>query len=269
MKHYLSGFNRLLSRLVIVAAMAAVTAPAMAHFQMVIPSDDIISAGENRQLNVDLFFTHPFEGMGLNMKKPKRFGVWVAGKETNLIDTLQKSRYIDRVGETLSAYSTQYKIRKPGDHLFFVQPQPYWEAAEERFIIHYTKAVVNAFGMEEGWDHELGLTVEIVPLTRPYGLWTNNLFRGIVKHNGAPVPFARVEVEYYNDKGEVQPPADPFITQTIKADANGVFAYTMPKSGWWGFAALVESSETMVHEGKDYPVELGGLLWLKTYDMER
>ncbi|MCF6237137.1 MAG: DUF4198 domain-containing protein [Gammaproteobacteria bacterium] len=260
-------FNQLLTRGIIMIGMAGAVAPAYAHFQMIIPSDEIISAGEGRQLNLDLIFTHPFEGMGLNMKKPERFGVWVAGKEIDLLDTLQEIRYQDRAGDTLSAYQSVYKIRKPGDHLFFVEPQPYWEAAEKRFIIHYTKTVVNAFGMEEGWDHELGLKVEIVPLTRPYGLWTNNLFRGVVKHNGKAVPFARVEVEYYNDKGEVTAPADPFITQVIKTDANGVFSYAMPKSGWWGMAALIESDETMSHEGKEYPVELGAVLWVKTYDI--
>lgn len=262
-----SWIARCLMGLLIVGGMASVTTPAYSHFQMIIPSDNIVSAGESRRLNLDLIFTHPFEGMGLNMKQPKRFGVWVAGKEIDLLGKLKQTRYQDRAGDTLTAYQTRYKIRKPGDHLFFVEPQPYWEAAEERFIIHYTKTVVNAFGMEEGWDHELGLPVEITPLTRPYGLWTNNIFRGVVKHNGKPVSFARVEIEYYNEKGDVKAPDDPFITQVIKTDANGVFAYAMPKAGWWGMAALVESEDKMAHDGKDYPVELGAVLWVKTRDI--
>ncbi len=265
--HKRPWLNRLLTQVAIVVGMAGAVAPAYAHFQMVIPSDEIVSAGESRQLTIELLFTHPFEGMGLHMKKPVRFGVWVAGRENDLLDKLQETSYQDHAGDTLASYQMRYKIRKPGDHLFFVEPQPYWEAAEERFIIHYTKTVVNAFGMEEGWEHELGLPVEIIPLTRPYGLWTNNLFRGVVKHNGMPVPFARVEVEYYNTKGDVTAPEDPFITQVIKADANGVFAYAMPKAGWWGMAALVEREEGMVHEGKEYPVELGAVLWVKTRDI--
>ena len=28
------------------------------------------------------------------------------------------------------------------------------------------------------------------------------------------------------------------VTQTIKADPNGIFTYAAPKAGWWGFAAL-------------------------------
>jgi len=28
------------------------------------------------------------------------------------------------------------------------------------------------------------------------------------------------------------------VTQTIFTDENGVFSFGIPKSGWWGFAAL-------------------------------
>lgn len=48
---------------------------------------------------------------------------------------------------------------------------------------------MNALGLEEGWDSEIGLETEIVPLTRPYGLWTGNVFTGMVKDpNGKNKP---------------------------------------------------------------------------------
>jgi len=115
----------------------------------------------------------------------------------------------------------------------------------------------------------VGLPVEIEPLVRPYGLWTGNAFRGIVRKNGQPVPFAEVEVEYYNVGNQVKPPADPFITQVIKADGQGVFTYVMPRAGWWAFAALVDGDEKMKSpEGEAVDVELGGLIWVRTVDMK-
>jgi cobalt/nickel transport protein len=46
----------------------------------------------------------------------------------------------------------------------------------------------------------------------------------------------------------------------IKADANGVFSYVMPKAGWWGFAALLEGDDTMKNpEGEEVGVELGAI----------
>ncbi|NQT20456.1 MAG: DUF4198 domain-containing protein, partial [Planctomycetes bacterium] len=102
-----------------------------------------------------------------------------------------------------------------------------------------------------------------------YGLWTGNLFRGIVKKNGKPAPFAQVEVEYRNEAGKVRIPADPFVTQVVKADENGVFAYAMPRAGWWGFAALIDGDEKMNNpEGEMVDVELGALMWVRTVDMK-
>jgi cobalt/nickel transport protein len=81
------------------------------------------------------------------------------------------------------------------------------------------------------------------------------------------VPFAEIEVEWMND-GSVQPPADAFVTQVIRADAAGTFAYAMPRAGWWGFAALVDGDKPMRSPaGKDVPVELGGLMWVRATDM--
>lgn len=248
-------------------ATLALIAPlaAQAHFQMIIPSDDMVKQGESRTIELDLRFWHPFEGIGMNMVKPVQFGVVSEGKKTDLLSTLNPKTIEDHNGETRDAFTATYGMKKPGDHVFYVEPQPYWEAAEESFIVHYTKVVVNGYGLEQGWDQEVGFKTEIVPLTRPYGLWASNVFQGIVKVNGQPAPFTEVEVEFFDQHHEIVPAADPMITQVVKADANGVFTYAMPWDGWWGFAALNEDDQKMQHEGKDYPVEIGAVLWVRTY----
>ena len=94
-------------------------------------------------------------------------------------------------------------------------------------------------------------------------LYAGNLFQGIVKLDGKPVPYAEVEVEYYNQDKKAEAPTDYMITQTIKADENGVFSYAAPRSGWWGFAALNEADYTLPDpSGKAKPVELGAVLWI-------
>lgn len=239
------------------------TLGAQAHFQELIPSTDILTAETGSKVALDLRFTHPMErGPVMPMGMPKRFAVVGPNGEEDLIEHLQ-SEEID--GKR--AFRAEYEISQPGDYIFHVEPAPYWEPAEGVMIVHYTKVVVDAFGAEQGWDRELGLPVEILPLARPYGLWTGNLFRGIVKQNGKPVPFAEVEVEWRND-GSVAPPSDPYITQVVKADANGVFSYAMPRSGWWGFAALLEGDTPMESpEGERVPVEAGALMWVRVRDM--
>jgi len=234
-----------------------------AHFGVIIPSDDIVAKEDRKTITLDVKFIHPFEGHYMNMEMPKAFGVMVEGKKQDLLKTLQKKEV-----KKFSTWEASYQIKGPGNYAFYVEPAPYWEPAEEAFIVHYTKVIVNALGLEEGWDEEIGLKTEIVPLTRPYGLWAGNVFQGTVKVDGKPVPYAEVEVEYYNEGGKIKPPAEPYITQVVKADQNGVFAYAMPKAGWWGFAALSTADYKMAREGKEYPVEIGAVLWVKTRDMK-
>ncbi len=246
----------------VVVFVALAAAPAAAHFGLILPSDDIVSSGDGSTLTLDVRFMHPFEGTMMEMKRPRAFGVVVGGEREDLLGTLRK-----KTVEGKTAWQASYRIRRPGDHLFYVEPEPYWEPAEEKFIAHFTKVVVNSHGLEEGWDSEAGLPVEIAPLTRPYGLWAGNVFQGVVKRGGRPVPHAEVEVEYYNPGGAVKAPSAAYVTQVIKADEDGVFTYAMPRSGWWGFAALMEADYTLRRGGRDYPVELGAVLWVRTREM--
>jgi cobalt/nickel transport protein len=244
--------------------MAVIAAPAYAHFQMIVPSTEIVSTKDSKEISLKLLFAHPMEGPAMDMAKPVAFGVLAGGEKRNLLETIEPTEYRGH-----SAFKTTYEIKRPGDHIFYVEPAPYWEPAEGVMIVHYTKVIVNAMGLEEGWDSEVGLKTEIVPLARPYGLWAGNEFRGIVKKDGQAVPFAKVEVEYYNEDGAIKAPADPFVTQVIKADNNGVFSYAMPRAGWWGFAALSEGNTKIKSpEGEEVPVESGAVIWVRTRPME-
>ena len=243
----------------------AFTLPASAHFQTLIPSTDIVTAQGSKQVDLDILFTHPMEGGPvMEMKKPVRFGVLSHGEKKDLSPALKPRKV-----EGKSAYTASYTVKQPGDLVFYLEPAPYWEPAEEKMIVHYTKVVVDALGEEEGWDEMVGFPVEIMPLVRPYGLWTNNIFRGVVMKDGKPAPFAEIEVEYLNEGKKVDVPADAFITQVIKADAGGTFAYAMPRAGWWAFAALIDGDVKMKNpEGKPVDVELGGLMWIRVVDMK-
>lgn len=249
---------------VLAATLSLSAVPAYAHFGVIIPSDDIVMKGEDREISLDLMFIHPFEGHYMQMDRPRAFGVVAGGKKTDLSGGLRRAGVKGH-----DTWKAGYGIRRPGDHIFYVEPEPYWEPAEDKFIVHYTKVVVNAFGMEEGWDAPAGMDAEIIPLTRPYGLWTGNVFTGRVMFYGKPAPGAEVEVEYLNTSGKVKPPADPYITQVVKADERGVFTYAMPRAGWWGFAALGEGRKKIKDSaGREHPVEIGGVIWVRTRDMK-
>ena len=234
------------------------TGAAQAHFGMLIPSDNMVMQSDNRTVTLTLSFSHPFEGQGMVLEKPKKFGVFFEGKSKGLLSSLRPATVMGQ-----KAWQTNYPIKRPGVYTFFMEPQPYWEEAEDGFIVHYTKTVVAAFGDDENWDAEVGLKTEIVPLSKPFGLYDGNVFQGIVKLNGKPVPYAEVEIEYYNHKKRHQAPTDYMVTQVVKADGNGVFTYAVPWAGWWGFAALNTADYTIQYKGKEKPVELGAVIWVK------
>jgi cobalt/nickel transport protein len=240
---------------------------ASAHFAMVIPSTDVVGKEDKKDIGLLIQFTHPFEGGPLmQMDKPDKFGVVIGDKAVDLLDTLKEKKV-----EGKSTWETGFKVTKPADYIFFLEPKPYWEPAEDKFIVHITKVIVDALGAEEGWDKPIaktaGVSIEIVPMTRPYSLYAGNTFSGKVLKDGKPLADADVEVEFWG-KGKTKAPTDAHVAQVVKTGQNGTFSFTMPKAGWWGFAALTESDTPIKRDGSDKKVELGAVLWVHAYPMQ-
>lgn len=236
---------------------------ALAHFQVILPNTDVVIDRSQSTLSIQYIFTHPFEqGPVMEMAKPIEAAVYIRGEKKNI---KLNSYKID--GKT--AWKALYKVQRPGDHIFTVIPKLYFEPAEQVYIQHITKVIVNAYGMEDSWDKALGLKAEIVPLTRSYGLWVGQSFTGQVLYKGKPVANAEIEMEYYNKDLKIKAPNDSFITQVLKADNNGVFHVTLPIAGWWTFAALIEDDYTVKKDGKEYPVELGAVFWMRVTDINK
>lgn len=227
-----------------------------AHFGMVIPDQPLITQ-KQKSSTISLSFSHPFESIGMDLDKPAQFTVTTNGKTTDLLPALQPSRTMGH-----GSWNLTYSFKRPGVYKFVMEPSPYWEPGEDLSIIHYTKTIVPAFGDDQGWDQPVGLPTEIVPLLRPFGNYVGNSFTGQVLVNGTPLAGAEVEVEYYNRDNVLKAPSDYHVTQVIKADPNGIFTFTCPLAGWWGFAALTEADYTLKSpKGEDKIVELGAVLW--------
>jgi cobalt/nickel transport protein len=245
----------------VIAVIFSLMSTAFAHFGMLIPSYAVINQKAGKNLELVLSFSHPFTVEGMNMAKPEQFGVFVDGKKISLLDSLSETKVMEHTG-----WKADFKVKRPDVYQFYMEPTPYWEPAEDCYIIHYTKVIIPAFGICSGWDKEIGLKTEIIPLTRPFGLYAGNTFQGIVKCNGKIVPFGTVEVSFYNQGKKVVAANSYLMSQTIKADKNGVFTYTPPAPGWWGFAALNTSDEKIKYDGSLKDVELGAIIWIKFFE---
>lgn len=260
---------------------------AYAHFQVMYTPNTILTPEDSSKISMKLVFTHPFEAghtmsMGLDKSgkiyKPKKFGVIKDGKYTSLIKKLKKMTFTSITNSGVGYDFKNYRLKGMGDFIFILDPGPYFEGSENIYIQQFTKVIVNRAGASTGWNEPTGLPTEILPLDKPYALWTGNVFRGVVvKKVGnkvVPVPNAEIEVEFLNHpikgnkfvkKGEVEAPQDAFVTQGIMSDANGQFSYGIPRAGWWGFCALGAGGEA-THKGLELSKD--AVIWVQAVDMK-
>ncbi|MDR3153098.1 MAG: DUF4198 domain-containing protein [Deltaproteobacteria bacterium] len=239
-------------------SLALSSLPAAAHFGMVIPSKPTVMDAADSRVDLDIRFWHPFENAGMNLEKPASFKIYSGGQAADATGDLKEAK-----PSGFTAWTCSWKAARPGLAAFVLEPKPYWEPAEDKFIVHYTKAYVDAFGDDEGWNEPLGLKTEIVPRIRPGALYAGNAFAGKVLLDGKPVAGGEVEVEWYpgpDKKGDA--PYESMVTQTLLTDENGNFAFSPPVPGWWGFAALSDADYKLQQEGADKDVELGAVLWV-------
>ncbi len=240
----------------LLASLLAFSGLTNAHFGSVLPDKAIVDNQKDSEITLTAAFNHPMEQTGMTMAKPKSFSVYADGKKTDLTDKLSATKVLDK-----DAWVTKYKVMRPGLYQFVAEPVPYWEPAEDKFIIHYSKVMIPAYGEEGDWNEPLGLKTEIVPLSRPFGNYAGNVFTGKVLVDGKPQAGVPVEVEYYNADGKAKAPNDIFVTQQVMTDDNGNFTFAVPWAGWWGFAALTDADYKLKQDGKDKDVELGAVLW--------
>ncbi len=266
--------RRMMLGTVCLVAFYVLSSPALAHFQMIYTPDMARTRGG--KIDLKLVFTHPYEaGHTMNMANPEYFFTIHKGKKKDLLATLTPITWTS-LTNSAQAWETSYKLRGMGDWLFCLKPAPYFEEADGIYIQQIAKTVVNVAGLPTDWDAEVGLEAEIVPLNKPYAMLTGNVFRGIVKGGGKPVPFAEIEVEYVNHvpkmaenafakEKNAQTDAAFMWPTTIKANAQGEFSYGFPKAGWWGFCAL-GAGPAKAFNGKKLSQD--AVIWVEVTDMK-
>lgn len=245
--------------LVLVCLLTLAT-PALAHFGMVLPDANEITPEGSKTVSLQFLFWHPMEGTGMDLAKPK-IEVRTGGKKLDLTGALKEGKK-----DGHAVWSAGHQPTEPGVYVYSMIPQPYWEPAEDCFIVHYAKTYVSVLGAEEGWDKPVGTKIEIIPLTKPFGLWAGAAFTGKVVLNGKPLADADVEMEFWNEGGKVKAPSGAYLSQVVKTASNGTFTVALPWAGWWGLAALGEDDVKLKHDGQPRKVEIGGVLWLYAHE---
>ncbi len=92
-------------------------APALAHFGMTIPSEDVVMDKAQAKVGVTVSFSHPMEGSGMVLEKPAAFYVMVDGKKQDLSNTLQPATVYEQ-----QAWNADFAIARPGLYQFVMEP---------------------------------------------------------------------------------------------------------------------------------------------------
>ncbi len=265
------------------AGSAFLVAPALAHFQMLYTPETALASGQATQLL--MLFTHPAHG-GPNMAMGTPEALYLISQRGGAAEpvTTDLQEYLEPIAwhsengpvDAFEANLPRNLTRSLGDYVFVLEPSPYYEPQEDKYIQQFTKTIMNIAGVPGNWAEPVGLPAEILPLDKPYANWTGGVFRGIVVADGEPVPFAELEIEYINHAPDlaqrrfaldaaVDYPQDSFGTLSIRANAQGEFTIGLPRAGWWGICALEIGADTE-HEGK--PLSQDAVLWIQVKDMQ-
>jgi cobalt/nickel transport protein len=247
------------------------TAPSEAHFQLIYTPE--VNLTKPADIPMLLVFWHPFEnGPVMDMARPEQFFVTNKGRKTDLLDRLKPVTF-KGAENSAAAFETTVPVKALGDYVFALVPAPYLETTEGKYIQQITKAYVNQGGKPTGWAEPLGLATEIVPLNKPTAIVAGSTFSGRVLSEGKPVADAEIEIEYIAAEPDIAsrvagkptltPP--PGGTLVARSDANGVFTFGIPKSGFWGFAAL-GSGPAKQFQGK--ALSQDAILWIRANDLK-
>jgi nickel transport protein len=247
---------------------AILTTPAGAHYHLLLP--DKPSAERETPVTFTYRFGHPFEHQMFAAQKPKSVTALTPdGRPNDLLAKLERTEVPGANGKPVAAFRWAYTPTQRGDHVLIVRSGPVWLDEEKEFLEDTVKVVLHV-QTQNGWDNAAGGGLELVPLTRPYGLRAGTVFQAQLQ---SPVPEdvtprahgARprtlVEVERYNPTPPTALPPDEHITRTVKTDPLGVATVTLPEPGWWAITA-VRDGGTRERAGKEYPVKVRSTLWV-------
>jgi uncharacterized GH25 family protein len=237
------------------------------HYHVFLP--DSASVKKDQEVTLTLRFGHPFEHQFFDATAPRQLTITTPdGKKADLTRQLEKTTVKGEKGKEVTAYRLKYKPATRGDHVFFlVSGRVYME--EEKDIVQDTVKVILHVQAQKNWDAEAGTSqLELVPLTRPYGLAPGMVFQAELASRSQapgrmnPLAGALAEVERFNPTPPATLPADEQITRTVKLDRQGKLITTLPDPGWWSMTVTSPERAQIKFGGKELPMRFRSTLWV-------
>lgn len=273
-----------LSRILLTLGLLAVLViPARASdFGLLLPEHHIVDSPEQKSLRLTLGAVDPFFGRGIPLERPQSFTV--LRQHDGILD---RSEHLSVLEETTAygakAWTTEVILPSAGVYHFIMQSKAIWQPEENRFMQYTVRVQVPVYGSSKGWDIPSNTGLEILPMSRPFGMTSGMSFTGQILLDGKPVSGALLEIARLNPAARIDmPPATPDNAkaskgkknkvpvplssfqpvQQLKTDSQGVFTFTCPMPGWWVFASDTERDPLKDPEGNLKPLHCKTEFWI-------
>lgn len=253
----------------IAAALIAFAAPgAYAHFPMLIPDSPF--AEVNQSVEILYSVGHPYERDYEDAEKPHKVTAIPSAGSPEDITSALAPKPLTVSGITHGAWSVAFAPKQSGDTVIALDSAPSISRNGETLYQEYVKTVIHA-ERQRGWDARTGRPLEIVPLTRPYGLQEGFVFTGRLMKGDEPVAGETIYIEQFVEEvpDPDNLPPEPLITQVVKTGEGGYFTHTLPNAGWWVMGAYVDGIGEIGHEGKTYRLNAFAGLWVRVEPLNR
>ena len=204
---------------------------ASAHFNFFLP--DEWSMEQARENSVEIIWGHPYEGIYFDPPAMINSSVLKPDGTKESLDAREIS--VTGAEGPVKGREISFTPAIKGDHIVYADFEALVVEEEEVAWEDHVKAVIH-HKTSGGWDQRTGQIMEILPLTRPYGLEEGFVFSGQVLYDGQPLGDAPVEIEKYYEVGvctDENLPPEPMVTRETRSDPNGIFSFTLDEPGVW------------------------------------
>lgn len=214
--------SRLRPALLALPLLLALVATALGHYPMLEPDRAIVDPGQ--AVTIEYSIGHPFVNDRFPARKPR----------VKVFDPQGLSQDLTATPATPEqrAWRVSYTPEREGDYVFAWTGGLFSEPPQ-RQVFDFGKVVIHARGAQIGWSQVVGHELEIVPLTRPYGVPVGTSWRGQVLLGGQPMIGGVVEAETYTEAVPEPLPELMEYRRAERTDPQGCFAVTFDRAGWW------------------------------------
>lgn len=233
-----------------------------------VPEAAPVVPGIEQEVDVLMTRMDPFRHLAEEMSMPQLFAVLrfdahtlpkegvMQPERVDLLGDVEEAQYLDK-----KAWGANVALDKPGLYQFIIETRPWWNEDAQRYDQHYVKSFLPVYGVETGWEYPAGLPVEIVPLSRPFGLSNPCLFSGRVLAQGKPRAGVLIRAQRINLEN-CPVPSRWHEDVTVRADERGEFALVLNRPGWWCCTAIMDGTPLKGNDGDPRPLQIGSSVWV-------